>query len=146
MSGGFSFYNYPPSDLENYVNEFEAMLTRLQEFGAKHAASDTMAVLQTVRNLCSTDLSALKKVWRAVELYDSADYGEDQVHKALRDYDRVRGVRTPIVPVALPIDELRALLHRLSSSGAERDGDDRLVKTGIERLMAALASTGTVKR
>ncbi len=76
MSGGF--YNYPPSDLVNYVREFEAMLTRLQEFKAKHAASDTMAVLQDVRDLCSTDLSALKKVWRAVELYDSADYGEDQ--------------------------------------------------------------------
>jgi len=122
------------------------MLTRLQEFKAKHAASDTLAVLQTVRNLRSTDLSALKKVWRAVEWNDSADYDEDQVHEALRDYDRVRGVRTPIVPVALPIDELRALLDRLSSSRAEKDGDDELVKTGIERLMAALANTGTVTR
>ena len=161
MSGGS--YNYlcrqdVASLLENsiYDEELDSMHARLQELGATVAAADTMSVLKTVRRLrdhtenlqsscLGIELSKLQRLWCAVEWRDSNDIGDAALLDARREYLRDRSERTRVVPLALPVDELNALVRRLSTE-VETDGDDRLVKTGIERLMAALASTGTVKR
>ncbi|MFI2081434.1 hypothetical protein ACH43Y_13940 [Streptomyces rubiginosohelvolus] len=93
MSGGS--YNYlaehQPGDLEARRGHIEAMRDRLAGLeadrvpGAARAARLTRYVLIHL-DLAEAKAQELAKVWHAIEWWDSCDYGEDDVRKALADW------------------------------------------------------------
>lgn len=92
MSGGSYDYLYakPIADLMSYDREVESMVDRLASLGyAKDAAQETMAFLLELRRAqirLETMQQRLAPVWKAVEWWDSADTGEDDVKDALVEY------------------------------------------------------------
>lgn len=79
MSGGSYDYlcNRDSSDIDERVTDLERMADRLAE------------LMQRIRQYqVHTDviIARLVKVWKAVEWWDSGDWSEDAVRKALGDY------------------------------------------------------------
>jgi len=94
MSGGAYEYLYVwAGDLDELIKrrgDLEAMSERLSGLPyAKDAALETerlLAMIQRFEIQVRARGEALKDVWHAVEWWDSADYGEDQVKEALARY------------------------------------------------------------
>lgn len=93
MSGGSYNYLYAHAGgLEAQQGDIEAMRDRLQGLekqgvpGAARAARETRMVLNHLK-LAEEHAQKLSGVWHAVEWRDSSDYGDDQVHEALREYE-----------------------------------------------------------
>jgi hypothetical protein len=92
MSGGS--YNYlcykDGHQILEAMGDLEAMSARLAGLGyANDAAAETEDLLVLMRqalNRVGVRMRRLEKVWHAVEWWDSADYGEDQVKEALAEY------------------------------------------------------------
>jgi hypothetical protein len=94
MSGGS--YNYlafkSGADLLGGSGDYdlEAMADRLAGLGyAADAAKETISLLLTIRaarNRIEVSVERLTRVWKAVEWWDSADYGEGDVKEALEQY------------------------------------------------------------
>lgn len=92
MSGGSYNYLYLHTQgLEAQRGDIEAMRDRLQELEAQRVPGAALAARQTrmVLNhltLAERSAQALSEVWHAVEWWDSADYGEDQVREVLAEF------------------------------------------------------------
>lgn len=93
MSGGSYNYLCYGIDLEDLISkrgDLREMADRLAELGyAEDAAKETEEPLVflnqwTVR--AEVRMKRLADVWKAVEWWDSSDYGEDDVHEALARY------------------------------------------------------------
>lgn len=93
MSGGS--YNYlchtwDLDDLLKHEGDLEDMSARLAGLGyATDAARETeelLLLLRVWKNRASARLGRLRDVWKAVEWWDSSDWGEDSVRKALTAY------------------------------------------------------------
>lgn len=90
MSGGSFDYLYR-KDCPG-VEDLQRMAEALAEAsgdGFEHALEDTRElaeILEQVRN----HSDELRRVWRTVEWWKSNDYGLDQVHEALADYEKLR--------------------------------------------------------
>lgn len=88
MSGGS--YNYlfcHVRGLEEQRGDLEAMTRRLT--GLPYAQQAAEASRQVITLLDQAEVAAqeLAEAWRAVEWWDSADYGEDQVREAVAEYE-----------------------------------------------------------
>ncbi|WP_329521188.1 hypothetical protein [Spirillospora sp. NBC_01491] len=70
--------------------DLDDMSTRLAELGyAPDAAAETEELLLLLRqweNRAQARVNRLADVWKAVEWWDSCDWGEDRVHEALAAY------------------------------------------------------------
>lgn len=93
MSGGSYNYLCHTWDLDKLLqheSDLEAMSARLAGLGyATDAARETeelILLLRQWRNRADTRLDRLRDVWKAVEWWDSCDWGEDQVREALVEY------------------------------------------------------------
>ena len=93
MSGGS--YNYlcnkdDLADLAMAQDDITAMADRLAALGyAEDAARATVELLLSVRQATvwiETQAKALRGIWEAVEWWDSCDWPESEVKKALADY------------------------------------------------------------
>lgn len=93
MSGGS--YNYlgtvsDLADLLSHESDLRDMADRLAGLGyAEDAAQETEELLTMLRQWkvrAEVRIRRLSDVWHAVEWWDSCDYSEDQVHKALASY------------------------------------------------------------
>ena len=91
MSGGS--YNYlcvHAQGLEAQRDDLEAMKRRLREFGKEGLPGAALAYWRTQQVVKALDEAQamarrLESVWKAVEWYDSNDYGKDQLVAALKE-------------------------------------------------------------
>ncbi|MFI6979328.1 hypothetical protein ACIBSV_12180 [Embleya sp. NPDC050154] len=99
MSGGS--YNYlcfalDIGELHTRINDLDEMTDRLAALGyADDAARESAELLARLRQWdvrATVAIKRLRKVWEAVEYWDSSDAGEDDVRAALAEY---RGDTTP---------------------------------------------------
>jgi len=82
MSGGsYDYLYFHAAELGGHRGQLEAMAERLE--GLPYAAE---AAAATRRILVALGDEPLASVWRAVEWWDSGDYGEDQVRAAVYNY------------------------------------------------------------
>ncbi len=98
MSGGSYNYLCYVQDLEDLVEKrhsLKEMADRLvgmdeADFpGVTAAAQETLGLLHLLRiwdTHASVRIDMLTDVWKAVEWWDSADYGSDQVAEAIKDF------------------------------------------------------------
>jgi len=103
MSGGSYNYLYSKADesaldlLESY-NDLTRIYSRLSQLGyATHAASATENILKYLDELSQKieeyekrikpRNTGLKKVWQAVEYWDSSDCSEQEVRAAIADFE-----------------------------------------------------------
>lgn len=93
MSGGSYDYLGTVFDLDmllDKAHQLDAMRDRLAGLGyAKDAAMETEELIRTLRQFqvrIEVGINRLQPVWKAVEWWDSHDWGEDAVKKALEDY------------------------------------------------------------
>lgn len=94
MSGGSYNYLYASADdpeaLVEHVSDIKAMAERLAGLPyARDAATETERILALIERLhmqVKVRSEALEDVWHAVEWWDSGDYSEDAVRKALAKY------------------------------------------------------------
>lgn len=92
MSGGsYNYLCYAESDtLLHNTETIKEMSDRLAGLGyASDAAAETEDLLLLIRqalNRIEARRKRLEGVWKAIEWWDSADWGEDQVKKALEEY------------------------------------------------------------
>jgi hypothetical protein len=93
MSGGSFNYlcdRYDAAGLLDGMRDLEAMSDRLAELGyANDAASETRELLLNLRVMemrCEVAIKRLRDVWRAVEWFDSCDWGEGSIGEALSTY------------------------------------------------------------
>lgn len=95
MSGGS--YNYLATTCRDDLGELltrradlQRMADRLAGLGyAKDAALETESLILVLRQIeirVEARVARLADVWRAVEWWDSGDYGEDAVRGALAEY------------------------------------------------------------
>jgi hypothetical protein len=93
VSGGSYNYLFAAADLEDLQArrwDLEEMATRLAGLGyAQDAARETEELLLLLRQWevrATARMERLTAVWKAVEWWDSSDWGEPQVHEALAKY------------------------------------------------------------
>jgi len=91
MSGGS--YNYLFSKTGENIDEarqdMSEMLDRLVELGYLEAAKETqdaISILDLFKLKIQEKIDRLSKVWKAVEWYDSNDWEEDEIEKAIEEY------------------------------------------------------------
>lgn len=87
MSGGS--YNYlfcHVRGLEEQRSDLEAMATRLAGLPYAQSAAEATRHVIALLDQAEAAAQALAEVWRAVEWWDSADYGEDQVREVVEEY------------------------------------------------------------
>lgn len=124
MSGGsYDYLCYADAaNLFGRVYDLTRMAERLAGLPyAVDAATDTydlLAILRTQEIRIEAAIRRLSPVWRAVEWWDSCDYGEDQVQKAIAKYRGPRCRRpcrrvTPYVLTGATEAERRAERRRL---------------------------------
>jgi hypothetical protein len=83
MSGGsYKYLYFQVSELGGNRGELESMAARLD--GLPYAAQAAAATRRILEAISDEKLAA---VWRAVEWWDSGDYGEDQVREAVAEYE-----------------------------------------------------------
>ncbi|MFE4867721.1 hypothetical protein [Streptomyces sp. NPDC056682] len=82
MSGGsYDYLYWQVPELGGHVGQLEAMAERLEALPyAAEAAAATRRILEAISD------EKLADVWRAVEWWDSGDYGEDQVREAIDEH------------------------------------------------------------
>jgi hypothetical protein len=93
MSGGSYNYLCHSWDLEDLLKQkasLSDMADRLSALGyAEDAAKETYTLLVLLRQFetrAEVHAERLRDLWKAVEWWDSADWGEDSVRKALAAY------------------------------------------------------------
>lgn len=93
MSGGSYNYLCRTWDLDRLLGhrgELERMSERLAGLGyAADAARETEELLVMLRqweNRAEVRVERLRDVWKAIEWWDSGDYGEERVKGALAEY------------------------------------------------------------
>jgi hypothetical protein len=93
VSGGSYNYLCHGFDLEDVINkrcDLRAMADRLAGLGyAEDAAKETEELLVLLNQWCvraEVRMKRLADVWKAVEWWDSSDWGEDEVREALAAY------------------------------------------------------------
>jgi hypothetical protein len=92
MSGGS--YNYlcgkDQGSIIDYQDELEKMSNRLAGLGyAVDAAKETEELILIIRqflNRAGARIDRLSAVWKAVEWWDSCDWGEEELKEALTRY------------------------------------------------------------
>lgn len=91
MSGGS--YNYlcyqDWPEIVNKTPDMSEMVDRLISLGYKDAAKETesiILILENIQTRIEARLERLQPVWKAVEWYDSSDYGLDSVKEAIKEY------------------------------------------------------------
>jgi len=91
VSGGsYDYLCYAePDEYPQKLHDFERMADRLARLGFHDPSVETFALIGDIRSFRAR-MEATKKrladVWRAVEWYDSCDYGLDQVGEAVAKY------------------------------------------------------------
>lgn len=98
MSGGSYNYLYHTWDLSDLVQkkqDLADMFDRLAGLGyAQDAAKETYALLVQLRQFeiqTMVHVERLQELWKAIEWWDSADWGEDSVKNALAEYRKLEG-------------------------------------------------------
>lgn len=92
MSGGSYEYLFliGTDEIGRHIDQVERMADRLGGLGyAQDAARETESVMLLLRQFevrMSVRLERLSSLWRAVELWDSGDSGEDDVKRALLEF------------------------------------------------------------
>lgn len=92
MSGGSYNYLYckDPDQIIDEQAELERMSSRLAGLGyAVDAARETeelILIIRQFKNRVGTRIDRLSPVWKAIEWWDSADWGEEEVKAALAKY------------------------------------------------------------
>ncbi|MEV5944407.1 hypothetical protein [Streptomyces sp. NPDC051994] len=87
MSGGS--YNYlfcHVRGLEEQRGDLEEMAKRLAELAYAQGAAEATRRVMALLDQAEAASQELAEVWRAVEWWDSGDYGEDQVREAIEEY------------------------------------------------------------
>ena len=93
MSGGIYNYlyckdsemllgEYPDNDIEEIVN-------RLAELGYEDASKESYRLLQVIKQSrirVQTIQNRLSGIWKAVEWYDSGDWGKESIEEAVKNY------------------------------------------------------------
>ena len=92
MSGGSYDYLFiaDTSQLFDRQETIRRMAERLTELGHHEAAKETEEVdlmINHARRRIEARAERLEKVWKAVEWYDSADWGIDSVSDAVAEYN-----------------------------------------------------------
>jgi hypothetical protein len=98
MSGGSYDYLYRRDADEllgpgDSLEQLERMAARLTELGYDAIGSRTRDVIRYVdhaRERVTEDAGVLRDIWHAVEWYDSADYGFDQLTKVIEEWAGAR--------------------------------------------------------
>lgn len=90
MSGGSYDYLYakPPGDLHEYIPELERLADRLRDMEEYAAAEEVDAHATRIveyHNQMKATHDRLSDVMKAVEWYDSGDWGRNSVHEACED-------------------------------------------------------------
>lgn len=82
MSGGsYDYLYWRVPELGGHRHQLEAMAERLEALPyATGVAAATRRILEAISD------EKLADVWRAVEWWDSGDYGEDQVRQVIDEY------------------------------------------------------------
>ena len=93
MSGGSYNYLCHTWELDRLLaheSNLDAMSKRLAGLGyaddAARETEDLLLLLRQWKNRATARLDRLRPVWKAVEWWDSCDWGEDSVHEALAEY------------------------------------------------------------
>ena len=93
MSGGSYDYLGTVFDLEGLLqkrHQLDAMRDRLAGLGyAKDAALETEELIRILRQYdvrIEAAINRLQPVWKAIEWWDSCDWGENSVKRALAEY------------------------------------------------------------
>lgn len=93
MSGGSYNYLCYALDLDDLISkrgDLREMADRLAGLGyAEDAAKETEELLVFLNQWsvrAEVRMKRLSDVWKAIEWWDSSDYGEDDVHEALAKY------------------------------------------------------------
>jgi hypothetical protein len=92
MSGGSYDYLYgkDPYSILEAQDDLERMSNRLAGLGyAEDAAKETEEFVLIIRqflNRAGARIDRLAQVWKAVEWWDSCDWGEEETKKALAKY------------------------------------------------------------
>lgn len=92
MSGGsYNYLCYQTDDLTRHRSDLQQMAERLG--GLDWATGAAAATRNVIRLLDQAEAAAEKlgDVWKAVEWWDSADWGEDQVREAVAAYQHGEG-------------------------------------------------------
>lgn len=95
MSGGSYNYLYHTEEQEflrySVISELKQMADRLASLGyASKAAERTNRLVQTLESCLAEACQAkneLEDVWQAVEWWDSADWGEEDVKEAIEKFN-----------------------------------------------------------
>lgn len=98
MSGGSWNYLYC-KDIDELMNGsstelLQDMADRLNSAGFGDVAQDTQRLVEYIRSASiriETLFEALSPVFKAVEWFDSADWGKDRVDKAIEEYRNGKG-------------------------------------------------------
>ena len=91
MSGGS--YNYlchcDAEDIFAKTKDIQDMASRLSELGYVDAATETESILLVRNNYVSrmqARLNRLTPIWKAVEWYDSGDWGKESIEEEVNKY------------------------------------------------------------
>lgn len=123
MSGGsYNYLCFHGDALSEHRGDLEAMARRLE--GLPWAAQAAAATRECLRNLAGAEqlAAALSEVWRAVEWWDSGDWGEASVRREVDAFThpqgrRVQDVAYRLVDVGGSVYELRPLLGEGDADG-----------------------------
>lgn len=88
MSGGshnYLYLAYQVSGLYGRQDDIEFMSTRLKELGFNELAEVSLVILKDMQ-VVYDHAEKLERVWKAVEWYDSGDWGLDDVEQAAKEY------------------------------------------------------------
>lgn len=91
MSGGSYDYLFLKEGWEcsfSSLSSFRQMRDRLQEFKRERAVSFMKEIRKHERQ-ADRLADCIRKVWQAVEWYDSGDWSKEQMDKALDDFEQV---------------------------------------------------------
>lgn len=92
MSGGSFNYLYCKRDLDDllyHTDDLDNMREALIKYGYEDIAKDTQRLIEYIKSAkirVETLAGNLEKVFKAVEYYESADWGKETMLKILEEY------------------------------------------------------------
>lgn len=93
MSGGSYDYLYGASDLEELLGRRNSLREMAERLNGMVDAEDVFGeteelilMIKAVERRVAVRLKRLAPVWKAVEWYDSSDWGVDQLKQAITEY------------------------------------------------------------
>lgn len=100
MSGGsydYLYLAYEVKGLHGRTEDIERMAARLRELGSVKAASATLDIIRA-KNALDDQAAAMAGVWKAVEWYDSGDWGLEQAQESIAEYEAKTAVTASATP------------------------------------------------